>query len=194
MPHISNTTERHNQCTHPKSSAMKTYSLCVLLIGLFTSVAAASADVSVVSTSRALRVAAVNALEDNAPWYVLQEALSASLTASLSDQNSQAMPVKISLLDAAGAAKSLLNGDYDAVIVMGEQLPVYLRGNKFVSVKAVSQIGTPVRVFHFVMRNDDPAMISVLSSAFERATSSASFQETVGRAATMRVVASNLAR
>jgi len=173
---------------------MKTYSLCVLLIGLFASVAAASADVSVVSTSRALRVASVNALEDDAPWYVLQEALSAALTVSLSAQNNQAMPVKIISLDAASAAKSLLNGDYDAVIIMGEQLPMNLKSKKFVSARAVSQIGTPVRVFHFVLRNDDPATISVLSAAFERATSSASFQETVGRASAMRVVASNLAR
>lgn len=173
---------------------MKTIALSLILIGSFASVAVASADVSVVSTSRALRVASVNILEENAPWYVLQQAFSSSLSENLPAFGGKAMPVKMSPMDSASAAEELQNGGCEAVIVLGEMLPVSFRGSKFVSFKAVSQIGTPVRVFHFVMRKDDPALVSTLSSAFERATSSDSFQDTVGRAATTRVIASNLGR
>ena len=101
------------------------------------------------------------------------------------------MPVKFVNLDAASASEELDNGNCDAVVVLGEILPVTLRGKKYVSIRAVAQIGTPVRVFHFVLRTDDPSMAATLKSAFEHATSSTSFQDTVGRAATMRVFASN---
>ncbi|MFT3868019.1 MAG: hypothetical protein QM715_05925 [Nibricoccus sp.] len=170
---------------------MKTLSLCVILVGVFASVASASADVSVVSASSALRVASVNAIDDEAPFYVLQQALSSSLSESMKQLEGRAMPVKMVNLDATSAAEELANGTCDAVVVLGETLPYTLRGKKFTSIRAVAQIGTPVRVFHFVLRTDDPSMRATLSSAFERATSSSGFQDSVGRASTMRVFASN---
>lgn len=163
----------------------------MILVGVFASVASASADVSVVSASRALRVASVNATNDEAPFYVLQQAISLSLSESMKEMEGRPMPVKLVNLDATSAAEELANGSCDAVVVLGETLPFTLRGKKFTSLRAVAQIGTPVRVFHFVLRTDDPAMTATLSSAFERATSSSSFQDTVGRASTMRVFASN---
>lgn len=165
--------------------------LCVILVGLLSSVASASADVSVVSASSALRVASVNASNDEAPFFVLQQALSSSLAESMKQLEGRAMPVKFINLDAASASEELDNGNCDAVVVLGEVLPVTLRGKKYVALRAVAQIGTPVRVFHFVMRRDDPAMTATLSAVFERATSSTLFQDTVGRASTMHVFASN---
>lgn len=168
--------------------------LSVILVGLFSSVASASVDVAVVCTSRALRVASVKTLDDGATWYVLQQAFSTSFAASLTELSGTAMPIKMMPQNAASAADGLESGACDAVVVFGEQLPMTLRNGKFVSIKAVAQIGTPVRVFHFVMRKDDPSMMSALTSAFEHATSSAAFQDTVGRSSTVRVVASNLTR
>jgi len=173
---------------------MKTYlSLSVSLVGLFASaVAVFAADESAarVTTSRALQVACVRDSSENAPWYIMQEAFSTSMSACLAGRDMNAMAVKMVASDADRASESLENAECDAVLVMGESLPATLRGKQFSSFRAVSVIGSPVRVFHFVLRNSDPAMQAVLAAAFEKATASASFQDTVGRASAIRVVAS----
>lgn len=169
---------------------MKITSLSLILIGFFASVAAASAEVSVVNGSNALHVASVNELGDDAPWYPLQQAFCASLTEQLTAIGERPMSVKVHVRDSVEAAEALLSGKVDAAFVMGDVLPISLRNKSFVSVKAVSMVGTPVRTFHFVLRKNDPSLVNALVPRFERATSSASFQDTVARAATIRVVAS----
>jgi hypothetical protein len=167
--------------------------LSMTLIGMLASVATASAfedNTSRVTTSRSLRVASVR-VDDDAPWYIMQQAFSTSMSACLAGKDLVAMPVKIDTLSASSSADALLNGQYDAVLVLGERVPSELRSNKFTSVRAVSQVGTPVRVFHFVLRSGDPAMNQTLITAFEKATASASFQDTIGRASAVRVVANN---
>jgi hypothetical protein len=177
---------------------MKTLlNVSLALIGLFASVGTASAvdeNVARVTTSRALRVSCVRDVDDDAPWYIMQQAFATSMSACLAGKDMTAMPVRILPAHASNAADDLLNGECDAVLVMGEYLPSALRGAKFTSTRAVSQVGTPVRVFHLVLLNTDPVMQSTLSAAFEKATSSASFQDTIGRASAIRVVASNSQR
>lgn len=165
--------------------------LSVSLIGMFASVATASAseEIAHVSTSRALHVASVRDADTDAPWYIMQQAFATSLSACLASRDMVAMPVKMEPLNAEASAEALLNGSCDAVLVLGEQMPSELRRSQFSSVRAVSQVGTPVRVFHFVLRNGDPAMQAILTTAFEKATSSESFQDTIGRASAIRVVA-----
>jgi hypothetical protein len=180
---------------HPITKIMKTI-LCVSvsLIGLLASVVTAAAvdeNATRVSTSRSLRVACVRDASEDAPWYIMQQAFATSMSASLAGRDMAAMPVKILPSDASRAANDLISGECDAVLVLGEYLPSDLRDDKFSSFRAVSQVGTPVRVFHFVLRNSDPAMQATLSAAFEKATSSAVFQDTIGRASAMHVVASN---
>ncbi len=174
---------------------MKTFlSLSVSLVGLFASVVAVSAadqSAARVTTSRALRVACVRNSGEDAPWYIMQEAFATSMSACLAGRDMNAMPVKMAAMDSDRAADSLENAEVDAVLVFGESIPSSLRDKSFSTVRAVSHVGTPVRVFHFVMRNSDPAMRDVLATAFEKATSSASFQDTIGRASAVRVVASN---
>jgi len=177
---------------------MKTF-LCISfpLIGLLASVVTAAAvdeSATRVTTSRSLQVACVRDVSDDAPWYVLQQAFSTSMSACLAGKDMTAMPVRILPTDAWRAAVSLTKGEYDAVLVIGEDLPSALRNDNFTALRAVSQIGTPVRVFHFVLRNADPAMEATLAAAFEKATSSASFQDTIGRASAVHVVASNFSR
>jgi hypothetical protein len=177
---------------------MKTFlCLSVSLIGLVTSVVTASAvdeNASRITTSRSLRVASVCVLDENAHGYILQQAFSTSFAGCLSGRGKETMPVKMIAASASRAADDLMSGEFDAILVIGEQLPAVLKSNKFTSFRAVSQIGAPVHVFHLVLRNSDPAMQSALGAAFEQATSSVAFQETIGRAAAVRVVASNLER
>ncbi len=172
---------------------MKTYlSLSVSLVSLFASavaVCAADASAARVTTSRSLQVACVRDASENAPWYVMQQAFMTSMSACLAGRDMNAMSIKIVAANEARASESLENAECDAVLFMGETLPTAFRSQEFSSVRAVSVIGTPVRVFHFVTRNSDPAMQAVLSAAFEKATASASFQDTVGRASAVRVVA-----
>ncbi|MFT3784092.1 MAG: hypothetical protein QM790_18960 [Nibricoccus sp.] len=174
---------------------MKTILASVMsLIGFVASVAVASAvdeSASRITTSRSLSIASVR-LDSDAPWYVLQEAFSTSLQKSLGERGGVMMPIKMLSKDSSAAADALLNGECDAVLVIGEQLPAAFKGGKFFTLRAVSQIGVPAHVFHFILRNDDSSAKSVLTVAFERATSSAAFQDTVGRASAVRVVAGNM--
>ncbi len=172
---------------------MKTYlTLSVSLVGLFASavaVCAADESAALVKTSRSLQVACVRSSSENAPWYIMQEAFVRSMSVCLAGRDANVMPIKIDVSNEDRASEALENAECDAVLVMGETLPAALRNKQFSSVRAVSVIGAPVRVFHFVTRNSDPAMQAVLSAAFEKATASASFQDTVGRASAVRVVA-----
>jgi len=168
--------------------------MSISLLSLFASLVTASAvdeNAAKITTSRSLSIACVRDNSENAPWYVMQQAFATSMSTSLRGQDQSSMPVKMSPTDAASAADELLNGKADAVLVLGERLPSDFRDAKFTSFRAVSQMGTPVRVFHFVLLNRDPVMLATLSAAFENATSSAAFQDTIGRASAMRVVASN---
>lgn len=177
---------------------MKTF-LCfsVSLIGLLASVLCAAAvddHAARVTTSRSLRVACVRDTSEDGSWYIMQQAFTTSLSDCLAGRDMTAMPVSILPANASRAAEDLISGECDAVLVLGEQLPSDLRNAKFTSLRAVSQIGTPVRYFHFVLSNSDPAMQATLAAAFEKATSAASFQDTIGRASVVHVVASNLSR
>ena len=198
MPYISVTSNERSSGTSSHSKIMKTI-LCVSfsLMGLFASAAtsvAVNETASRVSTSRSLRVACVRDTSEESPWYVMQQAFATSMSACLAGKDMIAMPVKMATASADRAADDLANSECDAVLFIGESLPSALRDEKIITLRAVSQIGTPVRVFHFVMRNDDPAMRTALANAFEKATSSSSFQDTIGRASAMHIVASNVSR
>jgi len=93
--------------------------LSVSLIGLFASVATASAvdeSAARVTTSRSLRVACVRDTSEDAPWYVLQQAFSTSLSANLPGQGNVSMPVKMVPYNATRAAVDLINGECDAAV------------------------------------------------------------------------------
>jgi len=173
---------------------MKTFfCVSVCLIGLLASVATASAaDEKVVriTTSRSLRVACVHDSSDDAPWRIMQQAFVTSMSTCLTVKGDAAMPVKIHPANASRAASELINGKCDAVLFLGEKLPSNLQGDKFTSMRVVSQIGSPVRVFYFVQLDRDPVMQAALAAAFEAATSSDAFQDTVSHASAVRAVAS----
>ena len=171
--------------------------LCASLAGLLASVVSAAAvdeSAARVSTSRALRVACVRDTSEEAPWYIMQQAFATSMSACLAGKDMRAMPVLVLSSNPSRAADDLNNGECDAVLVMGEYLPSALRDDNFTTVRAVTEVGVPVRVFHFVLRNNDAATQAILTAAFEKATASASFQDTIGRSSAIHSVVSNLGR
>jgi hypothetical protein len=166
------------------------FSLIGLIASAVTAVAV-SETATRISTSRSLRVACVRDTSEDSPWYVMQQAFATSMSTCLAGKDMTAMPVKMATASATHAAEDLASNECDAVLFIGDSLPSALRDGGFVSLRAVSQIGTPVRVFYFVLRNDDPTMRTALTNAFEKATSSSTFQDTIGRASAMHIVASN---
>jgi hypothetical protein len=168
------------------------FCLGVSLLGLLASVASVSAveTEARVVTSRALRIAAVRDDIPAANWYVVQHAFGTSMAESLATPGSAPMPVKvITVTSPNDAAHDLRNGKFDAILVMSERLPSELRRADLYSTKVVSEIGVPVRVFHLVIQAQDTAAVEALTSAFQKATSSVAFQDTVGRMGALKVFA-----
>jgi hypothetical protein len=166
--------------------------LGVSLLGMVSSAAAAGAFDGLdsrITTTMAIRIAAVSESNDAPGWYTVQQIFANSFADSLKLPGRPAMPVQVNSTEAELVGDALLAGEYDAVLVLGERLPASLRGAKFASVRAVSQIGIPVKVFHLVVSNREASSRAVLHGAFESVTSSISFQEAVGRASATRVVA-----
>ncbi len=165
-----------------------------MIASLFLSVAIANASDSVrVHSSPHLRVLVVDGTKAGATRSKVHESFATSLSASL--QRQCGGPVGVRVVDQSSderAAADLSAGVYDAVLVFEENLPADLRTADFSSTQAVSQVGVPVRVFHLVVRNDDPSLSTMLTSAFADTVKAASFQDALGRSTAMRVVASNL--
>ena len=142
-----------------------------------------------VRVTRALNLGAVRTLDASAPWAVLQQSFVSSYSKSLAGSDGKSMPVRLVGCDGSAAADKLRDGECDAVFVVGDQLPYSLKSAKFTVTRAVSQIGSPVYVFYLVTRAGDSVAATTLIPAFEQATASAGFQESVGRASAVRVVA-----
>lgn len=166
----------------------------LMLASLFLGVVIANASDSVrVQSSTHLRVLVVDSTKAGTTRSLVHETFATSLSASL--QRQCGGPVGVRIVDQASSdrvAADLSAGVYDAALVFEETLPAALRSSEFSSTEAVSQMGVPVRVFHLVVRKDDPSLATMLTSAFKDTLKVASFQEALGRSTAMRVVASNL--
>ena len=165
-----------------------------MFASLFLGVVIANASESVrVQSSPSLRVLVVDATKAGATRSLVHETFSASLSTSL--QRQCGGPVGVRLIEQASSdrvAAELKAGNYDAALIFEETLPADLRTADFSSTQAVSQMGVPVRVFHLVVRNDDPSLSAMLTTAFADTLKATGFQEALGRSTAMRVVASNL--
>lgn len=148
-----------------------------------------AAETVQVKVNRSLNLGTVRTLDSGAPWVVLQQNFVACYSKSLAGPDGKEMPVRVLGCDGSEAAEKLRAGECDAVFVLGEQLPYALKGSRFTATRAVSQIGSPVYVFYLVTRSGDSVASTTLIPAFEQATSSPGFQEAVGRASAVRVVA-----
>lgn len=142
-----------------------------------------------VKVNRSLTLVTVRTMDADTPWFVVQESFVANFSKSLSSSDGKAMPVRTVPLSASSAAERLRSGECEAVFVLGEQLPSALKNSKFVATKVVSQMGSPVYVFYLVTKAGDEVAKTTLIPAFEQATDSASFKETVSRATAVKALA-----
>lgn len=173
---------------------MKThFGFALSLVSLLLGVATANASDSVrVQSSRNLRVVVIDATKPGATRTSVHETFATSLSASLLRQGGAQLPVKLTEeSDIEKAAADLSAGAYDAALVFESTLPAAIRAPEFAVRRGVSEVGVPVRIFHLVVRNDDAAMVAMLTSAFGETVKAARFQEALSRSAAVRVVASN---
>jgi hypothetical protein len=158
-------------------------------LGWMTAVmGAGEADLVQVQSSQAFCLGMVRNMDGKIPWSALQTAFVESLSRSLAGPDGKPMPVRPIESDGSKAAGMLLKGEYDAVLVMGEQLPSSLKGNKFLVTKAVSKTSNPVYVFQFVTRAGDSVAQSITVPAFEAAAAADGFQNALMRASAVRAV------
>jgi hypothetical protein len=166
----------------------------LMIASLFLGVAMANASDSVhVSSSTHLRVLVVDATKPGATRSLVHETFATGISASL--QRQCGGPVGVRIVDQTSsdrAAADLSAGAYDAALIFEDTLPADLRTSDFSSTQAVSQVGVPARVFHLVVRNDDPALSTMLTAAFNETLKASSFQDALGRSTALHVVANNL--
>ena len=164
------------------------YALPVLAVLL--SVASASASEKVqVQASPDFRVAVVATEKPDADRRAVQDAMGASLAASLSRQCNGKVNVKMVDTDLNRGLTELSSGSFDAVLYIGETLPTAFHKPEFATSRAVSEIGVPIQIFHLVVRSEDPLLTKMASSAFESAMVSPRFLEVLTHAASMKVSA-----
>lgn len=173
---------------------MKTFlTLGVSVLGLLLSVASASASSKSkkidVTASRAVYIAGVYDVDQTTSWTAVQQVFASSLSASLTRPSERPLPVRMVGAELSTVAADLLAGAYDAALIVSETLPAELRGPQFTSTRTIPEPGSVDRVFHLVMRNEDPGMLKAMAVAFQQATSSVNFRRTVERAVANRVVA-----
>jgi hypothetical protein len=172
---------------------MKIILSCALpVVAFFLSVASASASEKVqVQASPDFRVAVVSADKPDAERRAVQDAMGASLAASLSRQCNGKVNVKMVPSEVYRSVTDLSAGNFDAILFIGETLPSAYRKAEFATSRAVSDIGVPIQVFHMVVRSDDPSLTKMASAAFESAMISPRFVEVLTHAASMKVSANS---
>ena len=149
-------------------------------IGLFLAISVASASASdqvSVKASRDLQVAIVDSgtKESRA---VVHPALASSFSAGMTHEFKAPVQVKLKVADASRAAKDLRDGNYDAVVVIGNSVPSQLLKEGFTVLKATdARSGSLNRTFYLLARSGDSSMNQVIGVAFDHAMKSANFQQ-----------------
>jgi hypothetical protein len=164
------------------------YALPVVAFLLAVAPASASEKVQV-QASPDFRVAVVATEKPDAVRRAVQDAMGASLAASLSRQCNGKVNVRMIDTDVSRGVTELSSGSFDAVFYIGETLPTALRKPEFTATRAVSEIGVPIQIFHLVVRSEDPSLTKMASSAFESAMVSPRFLEVLTHASSMKVSA-----
>ena len=122
----------------------------------------------------------------------VHEAFAESLGATLSKQAGGQVNVKITEVDAFRLAFDLKSGMYDAIFIVGNNLPPAIKKGDFEILRAVSEAGTPGRVFHLVVPAADPTLKKMISSSFPVALSAPKFQEAMARSVAIKINADAL--
>lgn len=170
------------------------------LLGLITLTAALSLNAQVsdssseltVQSSSDLRVAVVDSTRTGNDRGLLHEAFAASLGTSMSKKAGGKVTVKVTEVDAFRLAFDLKAGMYDAVFIVGNNLPPSVKKGDYEVLRAVSDVGAPARVFHMVVPSEDPSLRKMVSASFPEALNTPRFQEAVARSVAIKINADAL--
>lgn len=121
----------------------------------------------------------------------LYESFSGSLSEGMTKVCGGPVTVKAVSVEPQRAATLLASGGFDFVVVISNDVPSQLDTADFAAVRVTSEIGVPACVFQLVMRKDEPAMKTMITAAFDATLAQPHFQDVLGRAVAVKVVASN---
>ena len=151
---------------------------CLLLVVSSLTIARGSDSMPVlrVESSRAMKVAIINADQHNPANEQMHKAFATSLGFQISQCYKTPIPVKAIMCDAAEASTGLSNGDYDLVAVIGSDVPSILLNSDFKRYKAVPTTGNAKHVVNLIVQKDDRTLSAMLDKSFEAALNETFFQ------------------
>lgn len=152
-----------------------------------------ASDVKVQASSD-LRVAVLDMTLPGPDRDAVHDAFAATLGASMSKQCGGPVVVKVTEVDAFRLSFDLKAGVYDAAFIIGDNVPQVLRKGNFEILRAVSDVGTPGRVFHMVIPTDDAGLQKMITASFAEALAASKFQQAVARAVAIHVNADAIKR
>ena len=129
-----------------------------------------------VESSRAMKVAIINADQKNPANERMYKAFAASLGFQISQSYKTPIPVKAIVADAQDASFGLSNGEYDLVMVIGSNLPSILMSKNFTRLKAVPSTGNSKHVVNVLVRDDDSTLSGMLETSLASALNETFFQ------------------
>ena len=150
-----------------------------LLLAAFSSVVTRSAEsmpVYHVSSSPTMKVAIIDADQQNPANERMHKAFAASLGFQISQCYKTPVPLKAVVVDAQDASVGLSNGDFDLVAVIGTSVPSILVNSDFKRYKAVPTTGDVKYVVNLVVPKDDNTLSAMLDRSFETVLNEKFFQ------------------
>lgn len=165
--------------------------LCILTTFVAVNATAAdpgaqSQDVKVQASSD-LRIAVLDTSRPGPDRVGVHKAFAASLGQSMSKQCGGPVGVQITEVDAMRLSFDLAAGVYDAAFVIGDTVPTILRKGNFEVVRAISEVGSPARIFHMVVPTEDAGLQKMIVSSIPETLNNPKFQEAVSRAVAIHV-------
>ena len=128
-----------------------------------------------VAANRGLHLAVVATGKTSEARDALHQAFAASLAGSLTQQCKGAVNVRPRRVGADFAAFNLGTGVYDAVLVIGRDVPPALRRADAITLSAVPESGKRDRMLYLLVPNGDASLQGMLATAFTRALSDEKF-------------------
>lgn len=170
------------------------FSYCVLAACLATGVKAdtasstekKSSEVSV-EASADLRIAVLDTSRAGLDKDAIHEAFAKSFGATMAKQCGGAVNVKLTDVDAFRIGFELKNGMYDAVLVVGNNIPAALRRDEYEVLRAVSDVGVPAKIFNLIVPGEDPGLQRMIVASFPESLSNAKFQDAIAQAVAIKV-------
>ena len=151
---------------------------CLLML-VFSSSVAHSMDatpVMRVQSSRTMKVAVINADQNNPANERLHKAFAASLGFEISLCYHTPVPVKSVEVEAQDASNGLSNGSYDLVVVIGGEVPSILLSSSFKRLKAVPTTGNAKHSVNLLVNKDDSTLSEMLDDSFASVLNERFFQ------------------